>query len=507
MLKKTIVKRSTTLILILTVLFYLLPNTTFSQGANATEAASFEPVDATDMVNLVTGDLSYVLPLLNIPSPEGGYPIALSYHAGIAMDQEASWVGLGWSLNPGAINRGVNGYPDDWGKTNVNEFFYDHGWTENYYSFGAGVSFNGSISVGLGLSWGSNQSMGGFVSASIGIGGKGSPGIGGSIGTNGVSLNAGVNGFSASIGTNGVGLGYATDGNTAVGVSLNYNYNSGLSGGISVSQNNGTFQGMKGGLGKGVGRYSGVGINFSSSGVSVNVKTNGYGAGISTSTNSINSGDYDVSISTSGFYIPAYIFYISYSHTKVKYSLYKYNNLYTSGMLYPVASNKLQPYDNSSNLSRWMYENHFMDVNVIQKFGSDNSYDELIEDSNKNDRNNLILPNYDNYSVNAQGLSGTISPYIHSELNLSAKGRGEQNTDNEYVQYLNHDITEYMAAPSSGLGGNKEAIAKKYFTFTSAYNSFLRLETSQINKKGIFTASSDNLMKEYQITEIGRAHV
>ena len=83
-----------------------------NNGPNAPEAGSFEPVDATDMVNLATGDLSYVLPLLNVPSPEGGYPIALSYHGGIAMDQEATWVGLGWNLNPGAINRSVNGFPD-----------------------------------------------------------------------------------------------------------------------------------------------------------------------------------------------------------------------------------------------------------------------------------------------------------------------------------------------------------------------------------------------------------
>src|SRR6478736_2293219 len=77
----------------------------YAQGPNAPEASGFEPVDATDMVSLLTGDMTYVLPLLNVPSPEGGFPLALSYHAGIAMDQEASWVGLGWSLNPGTINR------------------------------------------------------------------------------------------------------------------------------------------------------------------------------------------------------------------------------------------------------------------------------------------------------------------------------------------------------------------------------------------------------------------
>lgn len=74
---------------------------------------SFEPVDVTDMVNLLTGDLSYVIPILNVPGPAGGYPLALSYHAGVAMDQEASWLGLGWGINPGSINRNVNGFPDD----------------------------------------------------------------------------------------------------------------------------------------------------------------------------------------------------------------------------------------------------------------------------------------------------------------------------------------------------------------------------------------------------------
>ena len=101
----------------------LVPTNLFASnnGPVAPEAASFEPVDATDMVKLATGDMSYVLPLLNVPSPEGGYPLALSYHAGIAMDQEATWVGLGWNLNPGAINRSANGFPDDWTNTGMTQ--------------------------------------------------------------------------------------------------------------------------------------------------------------------------------------------------------------------------------------------------------------------------------------------------------------------------------------------------------------------------------------------------
>jgi hypothetical protein len=88
----------------------------FSQntGPVSPETVAFEPVDATDMVNLLTGDFAYVIPLLDVPGPEGGYPLALSYHGGIAVDQEASWVGLGWTLNPGAINRSVAGNPTDY---------------------------------------------------------------------------------------------------------------------------------------------------------------------------------------------------------------------------------------------------------------------------------------------------------------------------------------------------------------------------------------------------------
>ena len=62
-------------------------------GPTAPEASSFEPVDTTDMVNLATGDFTYNIPLLEVPGPEGGYPLALAYHAGIKPLAEASWVG------------------------------------------------------------------------------------------------------------------------------------------------------------------------------------------------------------------------------------------------------------------------------------------------------------------------------------------------------------------------------------------------------------------------------
>ncbi len=78
-------------------------------GPSQPESSSFEPVGTTDMVDLFTGDFTYNVPLFDV----GGYPVNISYHAGVSMDQEASWVGLGWNINPGAINRGMRGVPDD----------------------------------------------------------------------------------------------------------------------------------------------------------------------------------------------------------------------------------------------------------------------------------------------------------------------------------------------------------------------------------------------------------
>jgi len=82
-------------------------------GPSQPEVQSFEPVGTNQMVDLFTGDFTYNIPLFDLPGVKGGYPFNIAYHSGIQMDQESSWVGLGWTLNPGAINRTVRGFPDD----------------------------------------------------------------------------------------------------------------------------------------------------------------------------------------------------------------------------------------------------------------------------------------------------------------------------------------------------------------------------------------------------------
>lgn len=83
-------------------------------GPTAPEFTSFEPVATTDMVNDFSGDFTYNIPVLNVPGPDGGgYSMSLAYHSGSSSEEEASWVGFGWTLNPGAINRNKRGYPDE----------------------------------------------------------------------------------------------------------------------------------------------------------------------------------------------------------------------------------------------------------------------------------------------------------------------------------------------------------------------------------------------------------
>ncbi|MBX2922746.1 MAG: hypothetical protein KF746_11180 [Chitinophagaceae bacterium] len=78
-------------------------------GPGQPEMSSFKSVNADNQVDLFTGDFSYNIPLLDV----GGYPVNIHYNGGPTIDQEASWVGLGWNINPGTVNRSMRGLPDD----------------------------------------------------------------------------------------------------------------------------------------------------------------------------------------------------------------------------------------------------------------------------------------------------------------------------------------------------------------------------------------------------------
>lgn len=173
-----------------------------TSGPSQPEVQSFEPIGTTDMVNLFTGDFNYNIPLFELPGPEGGYPFNLAYHAGIGMDQEASWVGLGWNLNPGAITRQMQGIPDDFNgdvitrevhmKPNVTvgvnaggnlEFFGNSIggisltglslYYNNYRGLGYGVNIGAQMSKGIfnaGLDFGMDSQQGASVDLSLTLG-------------------------------------------------------------------------------------------------------------------------------------------------------------------------------------------------------------------------------------------------------------------------------------------------------------------------------------------------
>jgi hypothetical protein len=115
MLTKRFKKRSSKVIavyLAMSILFQCIAPTcawALTGGPSQPEVQSFEPIGTSEMVDLSSGDFNYNIPLMDVD----GYPINISYHSGVTMDQEASWVGLGWNLNPGVINRGMRGIPDD----------------------------------------------------------------------------------------------------------------------------------------------------------------------------------------------------------------------------------------------------------------------------------------------------------------------------------------------------------------------------------------------------------
>lgn len=154
-------------------------------GPSSPEFSSFEPVATTNMVSEFSGDLTYNLPVINVPGVNGGgYAMSLSYHSGTTPEEEASWVGYGWTLNPGAINRNKKGFPDDWkqdtvkywNKTPANQTISVGGNIGNLEFFSANIPLSANSSIrynnykGFGYAIGAGISLGkGVVSLGYNI--------------------------------------------------------------------------------------------------------------------------------------------------------------------------------------------------------------------------------------------------------------------------------------------------------------------------------------------------
>jgi hypothetical protein len=167
-LRKKALVRTFSVFVLLTLITNLFSPTiceALTTGPHQPEYTSYEDAASTDMVNLLTGDFSLTLPILTVPvGSEGAFTVPLSYHAGIGLDQEASWVGLGWNLNVGAITRSINGFPDDAYKepqaVSVRDLTGRRGWNASF--LGTNMGWDSEIGhygvLNLGLKVGYNES-------------------------------------------------------------------------------------------------------------------------------------------------------------------------------------------------------------------------------------------------------------------------------------------------------------------------------------------------------------
>lgn len=170
-------------LLVIFMLHIVLPTGVFALTAGPTspEFSAFEPIATTDMVNTFSGDFKYNLPVIEIPGPDGaGYGLSLSYHSGASAEQEASWVGFGWTLNPGSITRDVRGFPDDYNDREVIQYKKTRpNWTySSTYAVGNIEVFGADIPLNFNTSYIFNNYTGYSRSLGLGISVKGMAGLG-----------------------------------------------------------------------------------------------------------------------------------------------------------------------------------------------------------------------------------------------------------------------------------------------------------------------------------------
>jgi hypothetical protein len=370
-------------------------------GPTAPEATSFEPVDTTDMVNLATGDLAYSIPLLEVPGPSGGYPLSLSYHAGIQPNEESSWVGLGWTLNPGAVVRNVNGFADDQlNQPNFAKSYWDGGETKQY-NIGVSVGIAGSAaSVSAGLSFSQDTHQG------FGVGGN--LGFGYGISENKESGNAaqftmGISPYGDAYGSAGVGIGQkdATRLTTAVGMA-----SSGVYGTVEISRGS-TGAGISTN-GKQVSASGSSRISFSNNSKSERMKTTsqGFGGALPIGIGSIN---------------------IGYNYQR--YWVNELDNSTVNGALYyPPDSAELD----------WEYfdDKAFDTYSLLDTDGG------IVDNPNPDKVLGGSFPGFDNYLVHAQGVSGSMRPYYFQKHLYKRNGYSINSMGFKVYQTVQYDISK-----------------------------------------------------------------
>lgn len=446
-----------------------------NNGPNAPEASGFESVNATDMVNLSSGDMSYVLPLMDV----GGMPVSLSYHGGIPLDLESTWTGLGWNLNTGAINRGLNATPDDWNGGNTLDFIrYQN--AETVYTVNVGVGIATAAEVGVGASWGSNKSLSGSVFASVSIGAVGASA---SIDTNGnYSLGVGVGvGFGPKDGSSSFGGGVSMSGNVSGG-------KTNFGAGVGVRAGNMT-------VGMGASLDGGVSASLGFSNQTGSGKTQaGQAGGGSLSVGSFSSGDWD--ISSKGWYVPISlgIFSFGFGKQKITYNLAKAYKKKGFGVLYSNSdntSNDAIENDNNGLDSQFAdYQNRYRYMDAYEQTLPQSEEDFVADSDADREKVNFSFAGYDSFDVNATGISGVMNPRILQNatvFGLGYKGNDPVSTSGGKMRIYSHNTLATDKTFGKNTANDIEFYFNGQFTQNKTISNLTPVSNSNTTLQGILS--------------------
>lgn len=273
-------------------------------------------------------------------------------------------------MSPGAINRIVNGYPDD--HKDVSRTVQDYWSGGETTTFSVGVSF-GVPSSGAGINLGISISNDTYKGLGLGLSG----------GVNGIELSTTDNG--AILSASALGVNGSTDfnGNNSIGLSFGNRFNS-------------------------------MGISSSSSGVRTSLRV----AGVQTFTDNNNYGK--ISTSSHGFNLSIPIYnniWLSVGYSYQRYWIDETDETETYGSLYAKESHE-----------NWRFNDPLtprtLDGPIAQSFDCYAMLEQGTDISIHKDPDWLLggsFPSYDAYQVTAQGLRGNIQPYIFEDGTLFRK--------------------------------------------------------------------------------------
>lgn len=401
-MRKRILRKSIAIFLLLvTVGNVVAPTVSYAltSGPTAPEATSFEPVDTTDMVNLATGDMTYNIPLLEVPGPAGGYPLSLSYHAGLMTNEEASWTGLGWTLNPGSITRSVNGFADDFKDVANSNRFYWEGGEKHIVEIGATMGVAGVVGVTAGVSLGFDTYQG------FGVGAFQSWDL--SLGVASVNASLGVDPWGNFNASSALGLGYgkATKfGFFSVGWDSNRGFNSIYSNGLVSTDFNSV-------------TVSALGISMTTRNGQNSLTVGGGSSSVS------NSSAGRISTSTFSITPPLPLLFLNYTY--MRYWIDETETTYSNGLLhFPT---------NTITDNTW-FDSHVYDTYSLA------TPDTFVENLDPHRVNGGTYPGADDYMVNAQGIFGNMKPQLHQRHLVTGNTKHYNNAENRY----DWDIIQYQ---------------------------------------------------------------